>query len=229
MGLHVNRKGAVEKSRESSSKRGLALVSSLVLVGSLGVAGVAWAAVTDNMFPTANTLGYCYNQSPGVNHFPCQTDNRDVYYYMDSNGEYELETVDRNNVQSVMRNEFAPTDLRIYYDSTPVFSGSGETDIIYQEGSTGMPSSVDGMTWCNDAVDNKPLACDQQYIRIRGNGSYTYGLTCHETGHAVGLQHGDVSSPRLSRTDSRLGCMVTPVGSGAKLGSNNIENINATY
>ncbi|MEW9550359.1 hypothetical protein [Nonomuraea sp. NPDC050783] len=192
----------------------------------LGAAGVAWAATTDNMFPTAYTGSYCAT-GMGVGQ-PCQTDDREVYFYMDSSGEYELESPDRAAVNSAIDDEYRPTDLAFHYDSSPVFSGDGETDIIYQEGSTGLPSNLDGITWCNaKGHDNKD--CDQQYIRIRGNGHYTHGLTCHETGHAVGLQHGDWASPQLSRTDTRLGCMVTPVGSNAGLGANNRENINATY
>lgn len=189
--------------------------------------GVAWAAATDNMFPTGATIGYCVT---GMNRgSPCQTDNAAVYYYMDSGGEYELESADRADVQNALSGEYSPTQLSIHYDSSPVFSGSGETDIIFQEGSTGLSDSAAGTTWCNATDPGDSRACDQQYIRIRGNGYYTYALVCHETGHAVGLQHGDRSSPRLSRTDSRLGCMRTPASGHNDLGANNRENINATY
>lgn len=82
------------------------------------------------------------------------------------------------------------------------------------------------MTWCNDAVGT--FQCDQQYIRIRGNGYYTSSLTCHETGHAVGLLHGDLASPKLGKTNKVLGCMTTPVQSEV-LGKNQIENINGRY
>ncbi|MEU6783037.1 hypothetical protein ABZ912_27900 [Nonomuraea angiospora] len=198
----------------------------MALVPLMVAVGVAWAAATDNMFPTGQTTMSCVTGLGG--NYPCQTDNRDVTFYMDSNGEYELEQVDKNTVNSVIDSEYRPTDLAFHYDSSPVFSGGAETDIIYQEGSNGVPSSADGVTWCN-ASGGDVVDCDQQYIRIRGNGHYTDTLTCHETGHAVGLQHGDNASPRLSKTDSRLGCLQTPVPAGATLGANNRENINATY
>lgn len=51
-----------------------------------------------------------------------------------------------------------------------------------------LPSSADGVTWCNDAVNGSTYGCDQQYVRIRGCGTYARGLACHETGHAIG-QH----------------------------------------
>jgi hypothetical protein len=187
--------------------------------------GVAWAAATDNMFPTQWTGGSCLaGMGRGL---PCQTDNREVYFYMDSNGEYELEQVDKDTVNRAIDGEYRPTDLAFHYDSSPVFSGGGETDIIYQEGSAGLSDSIDGLNWC-DATGGNIVDCDQQYVRIRGNGYYTYSLVCHETGHAVGLQHGDYASPQLPRTDSRLGCMTTPVSTGS-LGANNRDNINATY
>ncbi|MET9768045.1 hypothetical protein [Streptomyces sp. NPDC006415] len=64
----------------------------------------------------------------------CLTDNATVYYYIDSGGAFELETPDRNAVKAAMSNEYAPTQLVIHYHTNPVFSGRGETDIVYQEG-----------------------------------------------------------------------------------------------
>ncbi|MET9246168.1 hypothetical protein [Nonomuraea sp. NPDC003709] len=197
----------------------------MALVPLMVAVGVAWAATTDNMFPTLQTGSNCWL---GMGHYPCQTDNREVYFYMDSSGEYKLESEDRSVVNAAIDGEYRPTALAFHYDSSPVFEGSGETDIIYQEGSTGLPDSVAGRTWCN-ADGDRPYNCDQQYIRIRGAGAYHYARVCHETGHAVGLQHGDNASPRLSKTDSRLGCLVTPSTGHNDLGANNRENINGAY
>ncbi|MEV6030195.1 hypothetical protein AB0L65_03545 [Nonomuraea sp. NPDC052116] len=196
----------------------------MALVPLMIAVGVAWAAATDNIFPTRWTGAFC--QLGGGP--PCLTDNREVYFYMDSNGEYELESEDRATVNAAIDGELRPTDLAFHYDSSPVFEGSAETDIIYQEGSTGLPDSAAGMTWCN-ALGSGPSECDQQYIRIRGAGAYIYERVCHETGHAVGLQHGDNSYPTLDNLDSRLGCMRTPSYGHPDLGSNNRENINDNY
>jgi hypothetical protein len=190
-------------------------------------AGVAWAAYTDNMYPTQNLTVACFSESgpngPGF----CQTDNRDLTYYMDNSGSNKLEADDRAVVNSVMSNVYNPTDLNTSYDSTPVFSGSSETDVVYEESAAGMSSSADGTTFCNNAATT--LKCDQQYIRIRPSGNFTKGLVCHETGHAVGLTHGDDASPRKRNSDEALGCMETPVSADEGLQTNNIENINATY
>ncbi|MEV0345093.1 hypothetical protein AB0H88_04970 [Nonomuraea sp. NPDC050680] len=198
----------------------------MALVPLMVAVGVAWAAVTDNMFPTESTGSSCVIGFGS--HPPCQTDNREVYFYMDSSGEYKLESEDRSTVNDAIDGEYRPTDLAFHYDSSPVFEGSAETDIIYQEGSTGLPDSVAGRTWCN-ARGGERYNCDQQYIRIRGNGGYIYARVCHETGHAVGLQHGDYAIPWLNKTDSRLGCMVTPSAGHNHLGDNNRENIDGTY
>ncbi len=206
-------------------RRRVAGVVAMALVPLTVAVGVAWAAVTDNMFPTLATSVTCWLES---GHPPCQTDNREVYFYMDSSGEYELESEDRATVNAAIDGEYRPTDLAFHYDSSPVFEGDAETDIIYQEGSTGLSDGAAGMTWCN-ALGGKPYKCDQQYIRIRGNGDYTYARVCHETGHAVGLQHGKYSTPVLDNTDGRLGCLVTPSDGHPHLGANNRENINATY
>lgn len=190
-------------------------------------AGVAWAAYTDNMYPTQFLTVGCFSVSgphqPGF----CQTDNKDLTYYMDSGGTNKLEAGDRSVVNNVMNNIYEPTDLSVTYDSSPSFSGSAETDIVFEESAKGLSSSADGATFCNNAATT--LKCDQQYIRIRGGGHYGQGLVCHETGHAVGLTHGDDASPRKSKTDEKLGCMETPVSNDEGLQANNIENINATY
>jgi hypothetical protein len=190
-------------------------------------AGVAWAAYTDNMYPTQNLTTACFSESGPSGPGFCQTDNADLTYYMDSAGGNKLEAGDREVVQLVMQYEYQPTDLSVSYDSSPSFSGSAETDIVYQETSAGMSSSADGTTFCNNAATT--LKCDQQYIRIRGGGVYTHGITCHETGHAVGLTHGQDAAPKKKNNDEKLGCMESPADIDEGLQANNIENINATY
>ncbi|MDA1361395.1 hypothetical protein O1R50_17340 [Glycomyces luteolus] len=190
-------------------------------------AGVAWAAYTDNMYPTQYLTVGCFSISGPSGPGFCQTDNSDLTYYMDSGGSNMLESGDRTVVHNVMNNIYEPTDLSVTYDSTPSFSGSAETDIVYEESAVGLSSTADGATFCNNAATT--LKCDQQYIRIRGGGHYRQGLTCHETGHAVGLTHGQDASPRKSNTDEKLGCMEKPTDADEGLQANNIENINATY
>jgi hypothetical protein len=205
--------------------RGAAVLLASALVGA-GAAGVAYAVNANNMVGNANYDLACDEGGPGWGRV-CRTDNAAVYYYMDSNGEFELEEVDRDKVRYVMANYYRPTDLSVTYDSSPVFSGDAETDVIYQEGA--VSNGFDGYTWCNDDSPSPKYECDQTYIRIRGAGVYTNGLTCHETGHSVGLLHGANSNPTTSNGDDDLGCMQTPVGSTTPLGANQRNRINNTY
>lgn len=209
--------------RRTLGKR--AALPAVALAGLLVATGVAWAAATDNLVPTNNYNVACQNGSVG-DASVCRTDNAQVSYYMDSGGSDALEAGDKAIVRDMLSAQYSPTDLAISYDSTPTWSGSAETDIYYAEAT--VPGSDQGFTWCND---NSPggYLCDQQYIRIEGGGLYTPGLSCHETGHAVGLLHGANASPRLSNTNSALGCMKKPVGYSDPLGSSNKENINGAY
>ncbi|WP_331763670.1 hypothetical protein [Streptomyces anthocyanicus] len=180
------------------------------------------AAATDTIVPTLTYQNNCANAAI------CQTDNADVYYYMDSDGEYELEAEDRSVVVTMFTNEYSPTDLVRHYDDAPVFSGEGETDHVWQEGSTGLDSDAVGMAWCNDPIGTTH-ECDQHYIRIRGNGYIDASVTCHEMGHAVGLVHGNLAYPTRGMEDhAALGCMVSS-DYEANLGTNNVNGINSTY
>ncbi|UYM07592.1 hypothetical protein [Solicola gregarius] len=145
----------------------------------------------------------------GDGHITCQTDNRSVKYYMDSHGSRRLEKSDRKAVRNAMRS-YRRTDLSVRYDRNPDFTGSSETDVVYQEGSRHVSSSKDGVTWCDDAAGVHTFKCDQQYVRIRGNGVYRRPIACHETGHAIGLVHGDNANPSISKHAKKLGCMTTP-------------------
>ena len=93
------------------------------LVAAAGAA-VADDGDIDNLVPSARYSPHCNQIASGDwnNATVCQTDNRDVYYYMDSGGDYELEQDDKDKVATALQNEYVPTDLNIYYDSSPVFS-----------------------------------------------------------------------------------------------------------
>ncbi|SEC83488.1 hypothetical protein [Streptomyces melanosporofaciens] len=216
-----------------TTRNRLLTLLALAVAGLMTAVGISWAAiVTDNMVPVgtdgAGAWGCRVDPDGGDGSTDCWTDNSNVYYYMDSGGEFRLEDVDKANVRSALSTEYSPTHLAIHYDADPVFSGSAETDIVYQEGSKNLDADSAGVTWCN-GVGSGRYDCDQQYIRIRGYDAYTKGRVCHETGHAVGLQHGSASQPSLGNQDTRLGCLQTPSAPGDHLGSNNKDHINAVY
>lgn len=195
-----------------------------------GVAGflapAAWAAVTDNITPIgdADAWEMCRKGKPDGDAYPCQTDNRDVTLWRQNT----LEAADRDRVKRMIDAEYAPTDLVMSWPSSAEYTGGSETDIVYQE-LTPTDDRFQGVTWCDDPIENT-VKCDQAYVRIKGGAKFTYRVLCHETGHAVGLLHGNDAVPSLSARDTRLGCMYNPADDGPlHLGDNNKDNINKVY
>jgi hypothetical protein len=207
-----------------------------VAIATLGASsislGSAWAAEPDNdgITPTANYQEHC---AAGLaSDTVCQTDNRNVSYYMDANGEFELEHEDRVVVHNVMDRYRDNTVLSISYDISPDFGpGPAETDVIYQEGDFGFPDAVIGVTWCNDPEDGTNWKCDQSYIRIRGNGRIGPQSAGHETGHSFGLLHGNRWAPSRDECADILGIMRRSLDciDGAALGEAVVNNINWVY
>lgn len=147
------------------------------------------------------------------------------YFYMDSAGTDSLEAADKNMVNQVIDGEYRPTALAFHYDSNPTFSGSGETDWYYQE--QGVSGDAQGQTVCNDPI-SYTYRCDQHYITIEP-GWWTHGLTCHESGHAAGLVHGNLAYPVVDLQDPILGCMRKVTTYNMTLGQNQVNQINANY
>jgi len=188
----------------------------------------------DSMVPTQTYRPFCYGTGM-EDAMVCQTDNVNVYWYADSGNPGELEANDRQSLQNMLSNQYAPTDLIMHYDSTPVFSGTAQTDIIYQEAESALPlpSGYRGWTWCNADVGTEAYKCDQQFVRIASPDGYRLfngGIACHETGHAVGLLHGNDAYPTLDPADGRLGCMMNGVYElPYYLGSDQSHQIDLTY
>lgn len=178
------------------------------------------ATVTDNMYPTANYKPVCFDGSRTSGTF-CQTDNSSLTVYR---GSSSLTDDNKHSIGLTLNDSYAGTDFTVTFQSSPVTTGSSETDIVYEKGP--VAGGALGITWCNDAVSS--TKCDQHYIRFSTGSGVAQGTACHETGHAVGLTHPTEASPRLGASDLRLGCMTNYVES-KYLGSNNVSQINNTY
>lgn len=193
-------------------------VIALTAAVALAAATAAFGVHVDSMFKTANYNPDCRDGTIGDPF--CQTDNDFLTVFRQAS----LGSTGRTNIASALNGEYAPTDLTVSFVSTPSYSGSAETDIIYQQRDN-LPGTADGFAWCNDAVTS--TKCDQHYNAFE-SANPSRALACHETGHAVGLTHGQQASPQLSNGDNSLACMTTPVET-SDLGAHNTNSINATY
>ena len=196
-------------------RKKIAVAISIVCCG-LVLAKSAAASHTDSMRPTANYSAFC-----ATDNF-CQTDNISLTYFRQGT----LNDTSKATIAAVLNNQFNPTDLNVSHQNPPVYTGGSETDVIYQRNASLRPG-VSAVTWCNDPIDS--VKCDQHYVAFY-NDFWAQTVTCHETGHAVGLTHGEDASPAVSSTDPSLACMRTyPHSNAPGLGSHNAGQINGTY
>jgi hypothetical protein len=194
-----------------------------VVLMSVGAVAGSNAIAADNMYKTSNANWDCWDGTMSNGLF-CQTDNATLTTYMQSS----VSDARKTTIKNMLAAQYNTTDLNVSYPASPSYTGSAETDIIYQVSTSGFSGTTIGQTWCDDASSS--TKCDQEYVRFRGTLQFDSELTCHETGHAVGLTHGAQASPAESQTASELGCMETPDSGGRTgIGAHNKSEINATY
>lgn len=169
------------------------------------------------MRPTANYSSACVRTTSF-----CQTDNAALTFFSESS----LDATSKGTVTSVLVNQFDPTDIDVRWESPPLYTGSAETDVIYQVNPTVLPPGVSGWTFCDDPISS--TRCDQHYVVFYSN-FWARTVTCHETGHAVGLTHGQQAAPAISNTDPSLACMVSGGSNALGLGTHNRSEINGAY
>lgn len=194
------------------------LVATLTIFTALLVIRGAAASHFDSMFQTANANWSCSDWGSSPNGMNCRTDNSTFTAYSESS----LSSAGKSTINSVLNSEFDPTDLSLTIESSGVYSGGSETDVILQY-RTDLAAGLSGQAWCDDSVSSTKF--DQHYAAF-DTDSPSYALACHEIGHTVGLLHGPQSYPAQLDSNSDLGCMGT---SGSSLGSHNADQINATY
>lgn len=190
------------------------------------------AQVYDSMYPTSNQQTECVSTVMG-NGWECNQGNADVRIFVKTTISDEGLT----NIVNVLGWEFEPTDLTFYWEGSPVYNApdalpsvEGETDIIYERQSF-MPAGFQGMTWCQDA--HLPLGpinrfCDQNYVAFRSATPGT-DIACHETGHAMGLTHGQQAAPAQSNLEPSFRCMRNFVAGDDFVGPYNQQQINSKY
>jgi hypothetical protein len=184
----------------------------------------AWAhhSPMDNLFPTLNDGGCVYLSV-------CTTDNSSVTWYAYSSGSMALNAAARANISSIISGQFHPTDLNFSVQSPPVLSGSGETDIVFER--VALVAPYLGRARCNDPNEGTHT-CDQMYVQFTSDawGANPY-VACHETGHGIGLLHGEDADPPVANNNSYLSCMRDPYNAAysATLGAHNVSEIDAEW
>jgi hypothetical protein len=207
------------------------VLATVCAVASLAVLAVtapgAGARHIDSIFKT-DTLDFdCFDGTLAGTEtgdaFYCQTDNHSMTVWRQASIPAGSE---RTNIGGVLDEEFRPTDLDVIFVRDPAFGGDSETDVIYQKGP--VPTGTAAVTWCNDAVEGGPDGepCDQHYARF--DNFITRSLACHESGHAVGLTHGEHADPPVSNNNSSLECM-REFSPNDELGLHNRQLINDEY
>lgn len=212
------RGGALSQSRRGKRRTAIS-VSAAAAVLFITVASPIAAHHYDSMFPTNNFDRDCFDGEMGDG--TCQTDSALLAVWVESP---TLTNADETQVRATLDGSFHTTDLNVIYQDPAVLTGSAETDIVYAKGDP--PAGKGGIAWCDDAVSI--IECDQHYVTFKAANAVSKGLACHETGHAVGLKHGDDSSPAVLNNSVSLKCMQDPIGSQL-LGDHNANQINATY
>ena len=187
----------------------------------------------DNRVGNPNYNYTCYSASQASPRNVCRTDNADLGWRMEGNIDFTGSANDtplETSLNDTMRISYTGTDINPYFDTTPVYSGSGETDLVVRSKAGDFVTGDDGYTWCDDAAGATGNDCDQQYSNYRSLNT-TRPLVCHETGHAVGLLHAANSTPdNLGNNNTIMECMMkNTVWDHRGLGPTNVYNINRMY
>jgi hypothetical protein len=159
----------------------------------------------------------------------CRTDNGAVSVWLQSTASGNAAA--RQAILDTLNLSYDKTSaLTVSYPSSPSYNSGADTDIIYQGGSIAAGAGYDGYTWCSEPQTSNIYGCDQQYVKVRTSSGVDRQLACHETGHAVGLLHGDDADPYKDPSSPQLECMKNPRdASHYGLGETNTYWINWMY
>lgn len=127
----------------------------MMLLLSQQTAGAAVA--TDNIVPTSRYDHTCLNATQASPKYVCQTDNASTGWRAEAPIDTTTspnDTPAETSINTTMANSYDGTDLDTYFDTTPVYSGAGETDVVYRSkpsdfGSTGFIGGLLPFPWAS--------------------------------------------------------------------------------
>ena len=191
--------------------------------------------VFDSIYATANTSDECHDADPTQPLEFCLSDDATVTWWSDRGDSATAFTNDEEQqIRDLVFQQFNNlTVLGTIEQVTPTYEGPEETDIVYVDSNYPGSENTLGIAYCDDAVEDTER-CDQHYVWLNtAHPSFAGvfdGVVCHETGHAVGLTHGEQAAPAQDSASTYLmGCMATPTGDNTLLGGNNVDQINGNY
>jgi len=207
------------------------LLTSLWAVATAAVVAALWATMVPAHAAPANDIIVptdTYNELCTVSSI-CATDNSDVWYYMDSVGDYEVEAAGVNAMTSAMEAWGTATDVTVGYDTTPKFSGEAETDVVWRQ--RFFSDDTLGVTYCVDRVNDTRHRCDSHYIEATPLVGWKQEVLRHEVGHALGLVHGPQAAPLRTKCAPVMAIMRAHLGciDSSALGAIPKNNVDWVY
>lgn len=160
----------------------------------------------------------------------CRADNNYHEYYFAGNTTYDFRVANQALVNLDNHTDF--TTARVF-DAEFV---PGQTDLYITTWAAFTGTTTLGQAVCVTVATAD--ICSAYHIRIRPDVSNdadiqfarAKALICHESGHSIGLVHGQDADPGVSSTATSLECMKTPLDPGSRiLGEHNVDQINANY
>jgi hypothetical protein len=209
----------------------------VVILGAIMASALIWSPGTagahhgvDSIYPSLNYQLYTQCSEGGI----CQGDSSVHYVNFDGLG-----PALRQATSNTLYNSYDTTDLTIRQQRPAVTDGPDETDVIYRL-NDGLGMNTWGRAFCDDDSPSDPVVCDQFYVEYHGDkicpgnecydASFHETLACHETGHTVGLLHGENATPRQDNEDADFRCMRTDVlPDDPRMGTHNVQQVNSVY
>ena len=160
--------------------------------------------------PTANT--------------PCMTDTLELSWNSNLGPRYSTAVLDS------LYNSYDTTDLTV----SPYGVHDNSVDVFYA--TADLPGDAVGRYQCVYPVPNNTYRCNHGHVTFDGAMGETLSdyqlksVACHETGHSVGLTHGQDAYPVMANSNDVLACLQTPLAQVVPtLGTHNTQHINANY
>lgn len=190
----------------------------------------SYSLTLDAMRPTTTLNGPCADSTLANPNYGCHTDNAGLYYCFESTFTPAM----RTGVTDAMTYSYNTTELDTHAESC-VYTGGGETDIVFQSrGTNYFPTGAYATTWCNDAETS--TKCDQAYVTYNYDKTLSFTPAemrkegCHETAHVVGFVHGTGADPIVSSTAPAMQCIKVGFANlDYWLGAHHASYVNLTY